>query len=244
MLRILGHTLDFQRKNLQFVHHPGHTVGNHAKVFATWEHGLGFKEFGKLFHGGLVPEFVVALIVVMVVETHEVLALVGVEAFEDEAFEGRNARMILVALLVVGDEKDVVDKGVESVADVFGIVLTAAFAVEPVEDIALCGVFRTQTPHVVVAVLEERGAHIVGIAAEDTGQDFVVDKRPRHEILVKLQTVALDFVLRHRQGRGELSEYALDAVDGNFPNAEESEDVVDAVGREIFRHLGEAAFPP
>ena len=134
----------------------------------------------------------------MVVEPHEILAFGGVEPFEDEAFEGSDARMIFVALLVVGYEKYVVDKGVESVADVLGIVFTAAFTVEPVEDIALCGVFRTQAPYIVVAVLEEGGADIVGISAEDAGKNLVVDEWPRHEVFVERQTVALYFVLRHR----------------------------------------------
>ncbi len=46
------------------------------------------------------------------------------------------------------------------------------------------------------------------------------------------------------EGRIEVSEQAVEGVDGNLPDAEEAEDVVYAVGVEVFGHFAEAGFPP
>ena len=61
---------------------------------------------------------------------------------------------------------------------------------------------------------------------------------------MEIEAVACNFLACHTKGWRELAEYAIHGINRNFPNAEEAQHVVDAVGVEILRHLAEALFPP
>ena len=59
-----------------------------------------------------------------------------------------------------------------------------------------------------------------------------------------MQSVTLNLFARHTENRLELSEQTMHAFGRNGPDAEEAENVVDAVSVEILLHVLESSFPP
>ena len=80
----LGHALQLKAEYFQFVHHPWHAIGHHAKVFGTHEHTGCLHELGQLLHCLTIPELVVATIVIIVVKAVEGLLVVVVERLVNE----------------------------------------------------------------------------------------------------------------------------------------------------------------
>lgn len=72
-----GHPLNLKGKELKLLHHPRHTIGHHAQIFATGQHGGGTAEYGEFVHGRSIPEIVVTLVIEPMVQALEGLALVG-----------------------------------------------------------------------------------------------------------------------------------------------------------------------
>ena len=103
--RILGHRLDLQGEDTQFVHHPGHTVGHHAEVFSTDEHSGGLCQLRQFLHRLRVPELVVAMIEVVVVETVEAILLTVVELVVAFLILYGDTRMPAVVALMVYEEQ-------------------------------------------------------------------------------------------------------------------------------------------
>ncbi len=84
MLRVLWHALDFQTQNLQLFHYPRHTIRYHAQVFTANQHGSTLGQHRQLLHGFVIPELVVALVVIMVVQAVECVFFIVTQAFKDE----------------------------------------------------------------------------------------------------------------------------------------------------------------
>ena len=108
--RILGHGLDLQRENAQFVHHPGHAVGHHTQVFCTNEHTGGLRQLGQFLHRLRVPELVVAMIEVVIVETVEAVLLTIVQLVVAFLVLYGDTRMPAVIALVVYKEQVVPER--------------------------------------------------------------------------------------------------------------------------------------
>ena len=68
--------------------------------------------------------------------------------------------------------------------------------------------------------------------------------RIRMEEAVDGQVHEIDLVRRIRQGRVEMAHHSARELDGNLPDAEETEDMVDAERVEIAAHLAQARLPP
>ena len=113
-------------------------------------------------------------------------------------------------------------------------------------DLALGGELGLHAPDVVVNMVEEGVLDVGdGILAVEPARVFVVvvverteallkqvvvDEGFGHELLLEAEAVGLDFGGRHGQRGCELAQQTMDGVGGNLPDAEEAEDVVDAVG--------------
>ena len=242
VLRILRHALDFQTQNLQLFHYPRHTVGYHTQIFATDEHRCTLSQHRELLHGFVIPELVVTLVVVMVVQTVECFLFAVAQAFEDEVVLNGDARMVSGRILAVGHEQDIANQRINAFAHVHA--LFVFLAGKPGFHLALGIVFRTHFPDIVMAVLQECFLHEICLFTEHAVKNILVDERTCHEILLEVQAEVLDFFYTHRQCRNELAEQTMYGMRRNFPDAEESEDVVDAVGGEVFGHLAEAFLPP
>lgn len=66
----------------------------------------------------------------------------------------------------------------------------------------------------------------------------------QEEVFAECQPVAFYLLARHGQGGDELSQQPVYGVHWYLPNAEEAEDVVYAVGIEVFCHFVETFHPP
>ena len=160
--------------------------------------------------------------------------------------------------LVVLEEEHVADEAVDGLLEVEVALLLLTR--EESFDLTLGGELWLHLPDVVVHVVEE-GVLDVGdgvLAVEPTWilfmvvveqtktllEKVVVDERLDHKVLLEGKTVALDFAGRHRQRGSELAQESVDGVGRDLPDAEEAEDVVDAISREVLLHLAEALEPP
>ena len=103
--RILGHRLDLQREDAQLVHHPGHAVGHHTQVFCTDEHTGGLRQLGQFLHRLRVPELVVAMIEVVIVETVEAVLLTIIQLVVAFLVLYGDTRMPAVIALMVNKEQ-------------------------------------------------------------------------------------------------------------------------------------------
>ena len=106
--RIFGHRLHFERQNAQLVHHPCHAIGHHPEVFGAYQHACGFYQLGQLFHRLVVPELVVATIIVVVVKAIEHGLVLIPKSFVDEGVLNRDAGMIAIGSTAVAYEKHIV----------------------------------------------------------------------------------------------------------------------------------------
>ena len=114
-------------------------------------------------------------------------------------------------------------------------------------------------PEVIVAVVEEifiQGAEALLLPGFEPGEGLAVpgcnpgmvpaffarifDK----EFAPGVEAHGAHFVGAVRECRGEMAHQAALVTGGNLPNAEESEDMVDAVSVEIFVHLAQPLLPP
>ena len=68
--------------------------------------------------------------------------------------------------------------------------------------------------------------------------------RRRVPILVEPEAIGANLLLGEGQGRVEATQEGIDSLQGNLPDAEEAQDVVDAVGIEVLGHLHKACLPP
>ena len=68
---LLGHRLYLKRQYLQLIHHPGYTGRNHTEVLGTDQHACGLHEARQLTHSLMIPEVIVAMIEVVLMNTVE-----------------------------------------------------------------------------------------------------------------------------------------------------------------------------
>ena len=155
-----------------------------------------------------------------------------------------NAGVVVIALQGVFDEEDVLKQGEQSLADLVFVGTATVFAVKEIIDSALSGEFGAEVPNVVVRMREEGAAHPVSTFAEQTIEQGIIDKWPRQEVAIERKSCIFDLAHSIGHGRHKAPEESADTMGGNFPNAEKSQDVVDAIGREMFGHLDISALPP
>ena len=139
-------------------------------------------EDGELLHCLAIPEFIVPLVVVVIVEVVEGFLLFLAQCFEGEVMLRRDSRMIHVSFFPVGNEQYVTDECVEFFFQLEAFLIVLFFEVG--FHFPLCVKLRTHGVIVMVGVLHECIAYRVALFAEYCIQYVVVDERLRHEFLV------------------------------------------------------------
>src|SRR5712664_1940522 len=91
---------------------------------------------------------------------------------------------------------------------------------------------------------QEPALHDCALIAEDLLQDLVRDERFEQTVAVKGDSAPIKLRRSQGNGRNKNSQNAFHGVRGTAPDAEESEDVVDAKGVEVGTHLRETLLPP
>ena len=244
VFRIFRHTLNFEREQLEFVHHPGHTVGHHSQVFTTRKHRSRFAKFWKFLHCAIIPELIVTFVEVVIVKTIESILLMLLQSFENQTLLSSNARMIHTMLFVIFHKKHIVDEREHTILQSLSIRQRLTFLVEISLHRTLCGIFWTERPNIIVTMFQEGLFHPFALFSKHAIKNILADERRSHKVFLEIKTETSYFLWRHRKRWRELTEQSLHTVTWNFPNAEESENVVNAISREILRHFCESAFPP
>ena len=150
--------------------------------------------------------------------------------------------MELRGVFAVANEKHIAHQGEESIAQpAVGLLV---FALKGLFNLALCVVFGAQLPDVVVQRLQISCLHVVGVFAEHAVENPIADERTGERLFVERQPIGLYLLATHAQRGRELAQQAVYTRYGNFPNAEETQHVVDAVGIKELRHVLETAHPP
>ena len=108
--RRLGHALDFEREDLQFVHRFGDAVGDHPQVFAAGQHLGRREEYRELAQGGFLPETVVPVVEEVGIEPVEGRAALSVEPAVGMCRVGGDARVEIALAARVFDEEHVVEQ--------------------------------------------------------------------------------------------------------------------------------------
>ena len=108
--RRLGHALDFEREDLQFVHRLGDAVGNHAQVFAAGQHLGRREEHRELAQGGFLPETVVPVVEEVGIEPVESCTALSVEPAVGVRRVGGDAGVEIALAARVFDEEHVVEQ--------------------------------------------------------------------------------------------------------------------------------------
>jgi hypothetical protein len=115
---LLRHRLHLEGEYPEVVHDGRHARRYHAKVFGADEHLSGFYQLRQFLHCLTLPEVIVALIEIIIIETIEDATLTVVEQhLEDIGVLRRDARMIKLRILMVTNEEHIADEGVETVSD-------------------------------------------------------------------------------------------------------------------------------
>ena len=234
--RRLGHALDFEREDLQFVHRLGDAVGNHAQVFAAGQHLGRREEHGEFAQGRLLPEPVVAAVKEVVVKPVESVAPLRVEGAVHIGRLGRDAGMEKTFAARVLDEQHVVEQRHQPFAQAASARIVAGKALG---DLALRRIGGQQP-----ALLHAGRAHFVGQLAEQFAEHPVVGRGNGEASPGRIEAHAAQFVGGVGQGGIEIAQQAVNGMYGNLPDAEEAEDMVDAESVEIFGHLRHAGLPP
>ena len=248
-------TLNFQRQNLQLAEHAADTGGHHAEVFGARQRTGGFQRIesrksiggmrtaagddGKFTHCLLLPKFVVAAVEEIVVETIERLLVRFTERLEERGLKAEDARVEGVGRLGVSNEKHVggevtEETGEHAVSDASQDVLLSAERGLKGESSAGC-------------LFEEILAKFCSIATDGVAHVlpfFCADRGSGEGERVSVETALFQFVARERKGGAEATERAVNLVGRYFPNAEETEHVVNAIGVKMERHVVHAPFPP
>ena len=110
--------------------------------------------------------------------------------------------------------------------------------------VAAVEVVVVETVEVELLLLGQCLVHILvlhGDARVPTVVALMVDEE---QLFVADDAVGLDFLAAQAECGRKLSHEPRLLRHGNFPNAEEAQHVVDAVGIEVFSHLAETPYPP
>lgn len=132
---------------------------------------------------------------------------------------------------MVANEEYIADERIQSIANpnVFLRVVSLKSSLH----LALCVVFGTHAVAVAPLVDEISVAHLVGMFLENAVQHPVGDERFGEKFFLPVQSVALNLLATHAERRRKLSQKSVNRMHGYLPNAEEAQDMVDAVSVEI-----------
>ena len=151
--------------------------------------------------------------------------------------------MELRGVFAVANEKHIAHQGEESIAQP-AVGLLVFCPQKPCSILRCVSYSGAQLPNVVVQGLQISSLHVVGIFAEHAVENPIADERTGECLFVERQPIGLYLLATHAQRGRELPQQAVYTRHGNFPNAEETQHVVDAIGIKKLRHVLETAHPP
>ena len=145
-------------------------------------------------------------------------------------------------VLAVANEEHVADQGIQAITQP-DFLLFCHISKESLH-LALGIYLRLHLIAFLIQAVEILLLHFVGTLMEHTVQYPVGNERTEESVLLEVQAVALNLLTGHAEGWGKLSEQTMHAIHRDFPDAEEAEHMVDAIGIKELRHILEAAGPP
>ena len=190
----------------------------------------------------MIPELVVTPVIVVVIQAVEGLLVVVPQGLIDKVVLNGNARMELIRVLPVADKQNIAHQRIQSVADVQ--LVAVSHALERGFYLSLSVKLFFQFVDVIVLMIQVLLAHTVSVLSEYAIYHPVGDKRCGEQLLLEAQPITLYLLAAHSQRRRELAQQSIHCIDGNFPDAEEAQHMVDAICVEVLRHLPEPAHPP
>ena len=188
------------------------------------------------------PEHIMALVIIVVVESHEGIFLLSRQCLIDRLLISADTGMIHLGLFRILDKQHTTDQTVEAVADPEAVLV--ALALEAVAYLLLRVILRLEVVEAITAGDKEVFTDIRGMHAEETVEHPVVDERTGKEVLTERESEILDLAHRHRQSRREVTQEAEEGIVGYLPDTEEAENMVDADGVEILFHPTQATMEP
>ena len=134
--------------------------------------------------------------------------------------------MVHLRLTWIFHEEHVAEQPHQSVANPQAV-LVALFG-KGSSHLALRTVFVTQVVEVISLANQESVANVLGMDAKQTIHQPVVDEGTRKQFLTERQSEVFYLIDGQRQGWREMSQQSTDGIDGNLPDAEEAQHVIDA----------------
>jgi len=184
----------------------------------------------------------VAVVVVVVVQAVEGRFLPIIQGTVHIVVLHTDTGMIFVRVVAVGYKQYVADERIQAVAHPNAVFVRLAGKVGFY--LTLGVKLRTHPvdfPR--VRRFDEGLLHVVGVRTEHLSEEIFVYIRFQ-ELIAEGESVAFYLFTCHGQGGYKLPQQAMYGVHRDFPDAEEAEDVVDAIGVEVFSHFAEALHPP
>jgi len=189
------------------------------------------------------PKLIVAMVVVLIIQTVERLFLSIVQRPVNEVVLHADARMVFMRFFVIGHKKHVTNKRVQTVAHPNAVGIR--FSGKERFHLSLRVKLFAHAVHLPrVGWLNEVLLHIICLLAKHLLQEVFVNIRGEIELFAERQAVALNLLARHGQGRDELSQQSVHGVHRNLPDTEETQNMIYAVSVEVFRHFSETFHPP
>ena len=163
------------------------------------------------------------------------------QLFEDKIILHTDTGMIQFGMIPVWYKQNITDEAVQSFFhfQTFFVILAGKIGFY----LSLGIEFRTHGIKVMMQMADKSLANFIAPVSEHGIQHVVTDEGPGHEVFPEIKPETSDFFFAHGQGRDEMSQQTMYGVSRDFPDTEESQNVVNAVSREVFCHLGKA-FPP
>ena len=183
-----------------------------------------------------------AVVVVLVVQTVEGSLFPIVQGTVDIVVLHTDTRVVFVRVIAVGHKQHVADKRIQAVAYPDAVLIRFAGKVGLYLALGIeFGTHPVNFPR--ICRFDERLLYVIGMRAEHLSEEILVYVRFQ-ELIAERETVTLYLLTRHGQGGHELTQQTVHGVHRNFPDSEETEDMVNAVGIEVFRHFAETLHPP
>ena len=239
---LLGHRLNLKCQDSQTVEHRRHTIGQHTEIFSTTKHATITEDIRQTVHRLIAPEEVMALEIIIIVESHEGIFILIVESLVDRFAKDADTRMIHLRLFRILEEEHIADEPIETVANPKAVLIV--LSLEESAHLQLGIILSLEVIESIASRDEEVVADIRGMHAEEALQHTIIDKRAGKEILAERQPEVLYLANGHRDGRREMSQEPEDCIHRNLPDTEEPQHMIDADGIEILLHPAQTAMEP
>ena len=232
-----GHPFDFERENPQTLHDLRYAGRNHPQILAAGQHRGRIEQRREFAQRFVAPEVVVATVEKLLVQPVERPLLRRREPPVGEGRLRRDTRMVMPETFTVFEEEYVVEQTQQSVAD--AALPSVGTVTEKPPYAPLRRRFGAQR-----AVGDVMPFHLRRGAAEEFAQYVVGRLRTGVAGVGQQKPCGGQLLARVGQRRPETAEQTVQRIGRYLPDAEETEDVVDAVDVEILPHFAQPRPPP